>query len=46
MLSAAEVWQPLAEGARKTIEQDWSWSCAAEVTRHAYDIAIARRRMS
>ena len=43
-LRGPEVWQPLSEGARKTIEERWSWTGAARVTRDAYAHAISRRR--
>jgi glycosyltransferase involved in cell wall biosynthesis len=44
ILAAPASWQALSEGARKTIEERWSWSGAAAVTRDAYELAIARRR--
>jgi len=39
-----ERWGPLAEGARKTIEERWSWADAAGATRSAYDLALEQRR--
>lgn len=37
-------WGELAQGARKTIEERWSWAGAADATRRAYDLALERRR--
>jgi glycosyltransferase involved in cell wall biosynthesis len=42
VLRGPETWQPLSEGARKTIEEDWSWPAAAAEVQRAYEIAIAR----
>jgi glycosyltransferase involved in cell wall biosynthesis len=42
VLRGPETWQPLSEGARKTIEEDWAWAAAATVVNRAYEIAIAR----
>ena len=44
ILRGPEVWQPLSEGARKTIEERWSWTGAARVTSDAYALAVSRRR--
>jgi len=42
VLEGPDVWQPLAEGARKTIEQRWSWSEAADAAADAYELAQRR----
>jgi glycosyltransferase involved in cell wall biosynthesis len=42
VLDGPEVWQPLSEGARKTIDECWSWRTAATHVRTAYEIAIER----
>jgi glycosyltransferase involved in cell wall biosynthesis len=42
VIQGPEAWQPLSEGARKTIEQRWSWSGAAAVVAEAYRIAQRR----
>ena len=34
-------WRALADGARRSIETDWSWDGAADVVQHAYHHAIA-----
>jgi glycosyltransferase involved in cell wall biosynthesis len=44
MVRAPEVWQPMAEGARKTIEERWSWRNAAEHTKDAYELAMRSTR--
>ena len=41
-LADRQSWERLSEGARRTIETDWSWSSAAVATQQAYDIALAR----
>jgi glycosyltransferase involved in cell wall biosynthesis len=39
VLAGPDSWQPLSEGARKTIEERWSWSDAAAATADAYRVA-------
>ncbi|MGD9754223.1 MAG: glycosyltransferase family 4 protein [Acidimicrobiia bacterium] len=34
-------WRALSDGARRSIETDWSWDGAADVVQHAYHHAIA-----
>lgn len=34
------TWERLSAGARRTIEEDWSWVGAAAATQHAYEYAI------
>src|SRR5262249_5863232 len=43
-LEGSAAWQPLAEGARKTIDERWSWDGAAARVADAYEIAIRRKR--
>jgi glycosyltransferase involved in cell wall biosynthesis len=42
LLRGPDAWQPCSEGARKTIEQQWSWADAAAATEALY--ADLRRR--
>jgi alpha-maltose-1-phosphate synthase len=44
VLQDEQTWASLSEGARNTIEKDWSWTGAAAATADAYRIAIERRR--
>ena len=46
MLSDRGAWEQLSKSARKTIESQWSWSAAAEVTRDAYTLAMRRATRS
>jgi hypothetical protein len=39
-LSDRATWTRLSEGARRTIETDWSWAGASRSTREAYDLAL------
>jgi glycosyltransferase involved in cell wall biosynthesis len=43
VLEGPAAWQPLAEGARKTVEENWSWEGAAAAARDAYEIALRRK---
>ncbi len=43
VLKDQSSWEQLSQGARKTIETDWSWANAAKATANAYDIALQRR---
>jgi glycosyltransferase involved in cell wall biosynthesis len=42
-LRGPEVWQPLSEGARKTIDEQWSWASAAEAIGDVYERAKGGR---
>lgn len=43
VLKDQSTWEQLSQGARTTIETDWSWANAAKATANAYDIALQRR---
>ena len=44
VLSDEVTWRRLSQGARRTIEKDWSWAGAAFATSEAYAVALRRRR--
>ncbi len=39
-LANRDTWLRLSEGARRTIEVEWSWAGAANATRDAYELAL------
>jgi alpha-maltose-1-phosphate synthase len=41
-LKAEPTWIELSNGARRTIENEWSWSGAGNATRSAYRVAVQR----